>query len=174
MDGENDLMGQIQKVLSDPESMAQIQQLAGMMGLDAGMSAPEADSQPDQAASAPSSPGNGPGLNLGEMLQNAFGGNSAGASSNAEGTGAAGNGAAPAPGFGDFGLPIDLNTIMQLQGLMKQVSKNDPDAALLLALKPMLRPERQERVDKAIKLLRMVALYTAAKDSGLLQNFKLF
>lgn len=53
-----------------------------------------------------------------------------------------------------------------LQGLMQaaaEASKPDETSRLLLALKPMLRPERQEKVDRAIRLL---GLMRAAKTAG--------
>lgn len=48
---------------------------------------------------------------------------------------------------------------------------NDNRSQLLLALRPHLSIERQERVDKAIKLLRLVSLLPLLKESGVLSDF---
>ena len=70
-------------------------------------------------------------------------------------------GEAPAP---------DLGAIMKLSGLMGAFSQSDRNAELLLALKPHLSAERQKRVDKAIKLLKLIAVWNIAKESGLLND----
>ena len=64
----------------------------------------------------------------------------------------------------------DLNDIMKLGSVLKGVSESDRNTELLSALKPHLKKERQERVDKAIKLLRLLAVWDSAKESGLLND----
>ncbi len=80
-------------------------------------------------------------------------------------------GEAPAEGSenNSNGLP-DMGTIMKLSGLAGSLSQNDKNAGLILALKPHLSPERQKRADKAVKILKLLALWSAAKDSGLLKD----
>lgn len=68
---------------------------------------------------------------------------------------------------GDF---PDLGSIMKLTGLLGSVSQQDKNTELLLALKPHLKEEKQKKVDKAIKLLKVIALWNVAKESGLLQD----
>lgn len=72
------------------------------------------------------------------------------------------------PGFdmGDF----DFTKILKVQEIMQKAS-NDKNAELLLALKPLLREERQAKVDKAVKMLKLFAVWTVLKDSGLLNDF---
>ena len=53
---------------------------------------------------------------------------------------------------------------------MGAMTQKDKNSELLLALKPHLREERQARVDKAIKLLKLLALWNVLKDSGMLKN----
>lgn len=72
------------------------------------------------------------------------------------------------------GLGFDMGTLMQLQGLLKSVSSNDKNADLLYALKPHLREDKQAKVDKAVKLLKLFALWTVVKESGLLKSMDLF
>lgn len=49
--------------------------------------------------------------------------------------------------------------------------KNDSRTALLFALKPHLSKTRQERVEKAVKLLKLATLIPLLKDQGLLDMF---
>ena len=57
-----------------------------------------------------------------------------------------------------------------LMSLMSGLSKNDKNCDLLIALKPLLSADKQPRVDKAIKLLRLFNVYTELKASGALGN----
>ena len=105
-------MEKMQSLLSDPESMQQLQELAQMLQADSGQesteteSAPTATEQTDAAAS-------------------------------------------------------------QLMGSAKE----DSDAALLLALKPHLREERQKKVEKAVKMLKLLSIWSMLKESGMLKDF---
>ncbi|MCI6561626.1 MAG: hypothetical protein PUB66_01730 [Oscillospiraceae bacterium] len=65
---------------------------------------------------------------------------------------------------------FDFGSLMQLQGIMGAMTQKDKNSELLLALKPHLREEKQARVDKAIKLLKLLALWNVLKDSGMLKN----
>ncbi|MDD6269551.1 MAG: hypothetical protein PUA84_05815 [Oscillospiraceae bacterium] len=114
----DDLFGRMQSVLSDPESMQQLQELASLLGNDD-------DSDEEQAAHQEKS-------------------------------------------SGDSGF--DIGKIMQLSSLMNS-TKNDEDAALLLALKPHLKEERQKKVDKAVKLLKLIDVWKTLKDTGMLKDF---
>lgn len=189
----DDMMEKIQEVLSDPESMSQIQQLAQMFGMGGNQSAPAAaaptpqpqpqqqsgngldvssllsmlqnqtQSQPAQtAAPAPSPAPSTGGVDLSgvmSMLQGVMGNQSAPAQ----------NPSANAGGLGGF----DMGSIMKLGQLMQSAQVNDKDTALLMAIKPHLSEERQPRVDKALKILKLISLFTAAKNSGLLSNLTL-
>lgn len=64
----------------------------------------------------------------------------------------------------------DIGKIMQLTELMGTFSQNDRNTDLLLALKPHLKEERQQRVDKAVKMLKLLAVWNVAKESGLLND----
>ena len=59
---------------------------------------------------------------------------------------------------------------MKLMGLMSVLGRSGDDkrTALLLALKPHLSTERQQRVDKAIKFLKIAALLPVLREQGLL------
>lgn len=64
----------------------------------------------------------------------------------------------------------DIAKIMQLTELMGTFSQSDKNMELLLALKPHLKEERQQRVDKAVKMLKLLAVWNVAKESGLLND----
>ncbi len=64
----------------------------------------------------------------------------------------------------------DIESVMKLSGLVGAFSQSDKNSELLLALKPHLSAERQQKVDKAIKLLKLIAVWNMAKESGLLDN----
>lgn len=64
----------------------------------------------------------------------------------------------------------DISSILKLTSLIGSASQQDKNTDLLLALKPHLKEEKQKRVDKAIKLLRLLAIWNIAKESGLLQE----
>lgn len=66
---------------------------------------------------------------------------------------------------------FDFSKILKLQELYGVFSKNDKNTDLLLALKPHLNEEKQEKIDKAIKILKLLAVWNLLKDSGLLKDF---
>lgn len=72
--------------------------------------------------------------------------------------------------FGDSGLdPAQIAKVMSVMSRLKS-SNTDSRANLLLALKPLLSAPRREKVDTAIKLLRLIDMLPLIKDSGIL-NF---
>ena len=66
---------------------------------------------------------------------------------------------------------FDFGKLMKLQEIMGAVSGNDKNSELLLALKPHLNEERQKKIDKAIKLMKVIAVWNIVKDSGMLDDF---
>lgn len=67
----------------------------------------------------------------------------------------------------DFGL--DAEQIAGIMSVMKRLKNggNDNRARLLLALKPLLSTPKQEKVDTALKLLKIVDMLPFIKESGL-------
>lgn len=71
--------------------------------------------------------------------------------------------------------PPSLPDISEIGGIMSMLSRlkiggEDDRTRLLLALRPHLGEERQKRVDTAIKILRVIDLLPALKESGLLEK----
>ncbi len=70
--------------------------------------------------------------------------------------------------FGD----IDIEAIMKLGELLSNMNnKTDKNTQLLLALKPHLRPENRQKVDNALKLLKILNILPLLKDSGIIDGF---
>lgn len=63
---------------------------------------------------------------------------------------------------------FDPSMLMHLSELMHTQNQPDKNTALLLALKPHLGAQRQLRVDKAVKLMRLYGMWKIAKASGML------
>lgn len=140
----DDLMSKIQAMLSDEESMNQIKQLAEMFGTGTG-AAPQ-----ENAPSQPAQPSPAPDLSA--LLSGLTGG----------GQGSSGTGG------------LDMGMLLQLQSLFSTVSAGDKNSELLLALKPILKEDKHEKIDKAIKILKLLALWSVVKESGLLKSLDLF
>ncbi|WP_352415829.1 hypothetical protein [Oscillibacter ruminantium] len=133
-------------LLSDPNSMAQIMQLAQSLG--GGGSAPAPQPGPPQGGFTPQG---------GYSSQNGFPpqGNFQSPQS----------GYSPPPGPAPAGNPlasllggIDPKTIARLMPLAQELAspQNTNNRALLYALRPYLKPERQEKIERALQLARIV------------------
>ena len=64
----------------------------------------------------------------------------------------------------------DIGMLMKIGSLAGAVTKNDKNTELLLALRPHLSEEKQKKVDKAVKLLKLLAVWNIANESGLLKD----
>ena len=73
----------------------------------------------------------------------------------------------PASLFDGFDFdPVQIGKIMSIMSRLR-AGKEDNRSRLLLALKPHLSAPRQEKVDTAIKLLKIIDLLPYLKDSGM-------
>lgn len=61
----------------------------------------------------------------------------------------------------------DPKTLMKVANILKR-NVDDDSAKLLFALKPHLGEERRKRVDKAVKILKLVSLIPLFKEQGIL------
>lgn len=62
---------------------------------------------------------------------------------------------------------IDIAAVTKMLTMIKSNNKDDNRIKLLLALKPNLSDEKQQKVDSAIKILKLVDLAPLLKDAGL-------
>jgi hypothetical protein len=53
-------------------------------------------------------------------------------------------------------LPIDMNMMQKIMGLMGQFNKEDYRTRLIQDLKPMLRDERKQKADEAVRFLQLM------------------
>ena len=67
------------------------------------------------------------------------------------------------------GIDFDLSKLLMI-GQVKSSVFLSLDTELLLALRPLLKEERQEKVDKAVKILKLLAVWSVLKDSGILSD----
>lgn len=88
-------------------------------------------------------------------------------SSSAEENRPAGNGQSENDSGG--GLGINPLAVMQL---MAAISASDKNSDLLVALRPHLHGETQQRLDKALKLLKLYNIFITMRDSGMLQDLE--
>ena len=168
-------MEKVQNILSDEESMKQIKELADMLSAPSGNnSATNDNSVPDL-----SSLFSALGANTNNSQQSKVNTTNSEQPDLTSLLSALGNGnnnmpvATTPQNNNNNGLGIDFGTIMKLQGLMQTASQNDKTTDLLIALKPLLNEKRQVKVDKAVKLMKIWALYNVAKDSGIINIDKL-
>lgn len=84
-----------------------------------------------------------------------------------------GEAASPPPveqnGESENSLPINPMALMQL---MSAASAADKNRDLLLALKPHLRSERQQKLDRVLKILKLYNIYTTMRENGLLNDLE--
>lgn len=70
---------------------------------------------------------------------------------------------------GSEGLGINPLAIMQLMGA---VSASDKNCDLLVALRPHLGEEKQRRLDKMLKLMKLYNIFMTMRESGMLDDLE--
>lgn len=65
---------------------------------------------------------------------------------------------------------FDFSALGGLMSLFQAMGQEDDSVRLLHALKPLLSQGRRDRVDQAVKLLRLMNLLPILAESGLLSN----
>ena len=72
-------------------------------------------------------------------------------------------------GGGGGGLDSDtLQVVSKILPLLSTFRQEDNNTRLLHALRPLLGPERQKKVDEAIKMLSMLRLLPVLRGQGIL------
>ncbi len=137
----DDLTNRINQILSDPQSMQMIQNMAQSLGLN-----PPAE-QPSVVP--PPSTNSGLDMNqLGSLLSQ---------------LGLGQNTAVSAPQ-----LPaIDMNTMLQIQKAMQLFTQGNKNVDLLRSLRPLLSEKRQKKVDDAVRIMQLIQMLPMLKESGL-------
>lgn len=147
----DDLSGKINELLSNPAALAQIQSLAASLGL----------------GGSGESGGNGGGAG-GSSQGSTPGGVSAPSADGESGllsalSGLLGQQKEPSAAAGG-----ELaQSLLRMAPLLGSLREETPGTQLLRALRPLLSPARQERLDQAIRLLQLTRVLPLLKSSGL-------
>ena len=116
-------------LLSNPDSMAQIMQLAQSLSSGSGPAPPPQPDPPRQTPPPPDPPRQPPPPAGGDPLSGLLGG-------------------------------VDPKLLVRLLPILQELGRDSDSNArqLLTALRPYLRPERQDRVERALQLARLIHL----------------
>lgn len=63
---------------------------------------------------------------------------------------------------------LDPEMLMQLFSLFETLNQPDDNEKFLLALKPLLREENRQKIDSALRLMKLFTVLPMLKDSGIL------
>ena len=60
-----------------------------------------------------------------------------------------------------------MNTAMKLMPLLSSMNKEDDNTRFLMALRPLLSEERKKKLDKSIRMMKMMKLMPLLKSQEL-------
>ena len=63
---------------------------------------------------------------------------------------------------------VDMIALMKVASALQSMNQETDHTRLLLALKPYLSEERQQKVDSALRILRLLELLPMIKESGII------
>ena len=72
------------------------------------------------------------------------------------------------PDSTDMGGMPDIGALMGLAVRLKDAGGNDDNVNFLIALRPLLSEEKRPKIDRAVKILKIINLLPILKDSGIL------
>ena len=164
----DDLNSTIQNILGSEEGMKQLQELAQMLGIGSSEASPPAEAEKE-----------GQSLDLNSLLQN-LGLNQNEFQASGDGL----KGQIPdfsqlRNSFGDNGKSEDSQEtsslftaadILKLQQLIQAAKQDNPNTMLLKSLKPLLKEERRQKVDEAVRMMKLLSLLPVLQESGMLNN----
>ena len=75
----------------------------------------------------------------------------------------------PEPKLPDGKALPDMQKLMQVSQVLSSSGSNDPYIVLLTSLRPLLKSETQLKLDRVVKIFRLMSAYPAIKESGLLE-----
>ena len=174
----DDLAGKLNEILNNPAEMEKFQQMAnnllGQMNHEQQSNIAEQSPQQNNQ-----SQNNGGGIDLSQLAgllgqQSAPAQTSQTNNNNSLGAlsslGGLGNALGALGGNGNGVSPEMLNTIMKIAPLLGTLNQEDDNTRLLHALRPLLKSERQKKLDEAIKIMRMLKFLPLLKQQGILQG----
>ncbi len=176
----DDLAGKLNEILNNPAEMAKFQQMAnnllGQMNTEQ-QNNPPSGQQSQQSAQQPQSNSAG-GIDFSQLAgllgQQAASVQTPQTNNNPLGAlsslGNLGNTLGALGGTGNGVSPEMLNMIMKIAPLLGTINQEDNNTRLLNALRPLLKSERQKKLDEAIKIMRMLKFLPLLKEQGILQG----
>ena len=183
----DDLSSKLSEMLSNPDSIRQIQEMAKSLnpGGGAGVQNAAGESGGEQSGGAmpsfdpamlqglmnamngqqnQSSQGGGIDPGMLQGLMNALSGRQA-----APGT--APSTAQPSTASADNGQMMQMmSAFSKMAPMMQRLNQEDDSTRLLMALKPMLSPARQKKLDEAAKIMRMMRMIPLLRESGMMSS----
>lgn len=151
----DDINDRLSEILSNPDSMRQIQSLMSSLGTGTAGAAP---AQPAGEGAYPATGTGGlPDMSMLSNLLNSMGG-SAQQTPPATGTNSDADGAQV------------MAAISQMAPLMQKMREDDDSTRLLRALRPMLSHEKQTKLDESLKIMQLLRLMPMMKNSGILSG----
>lgn len=63
--------------------------------------------------------------------------------------------------------PIDIGMVLKLGSMFSELNSDDERARLLRDLKPFLSPDKKDKIDSAIKILKLLKIAEKAKNENL-------
>jgi hypothetical protein len=171
----NDLMAKLQDLLSSTEGQESLKQIAGMLGgqnsqLNLGAISSmlgQNGNQNGNENTGRSSDQNQGGPDLSGIDLNALvsmlgqNGNSNGDLSSGQDQGGSNSGGLDLGG-------LDIGSLIKVQNILSNMKRDDKNTALIRALRPHLKKERQHRVDEALRLMQLASLLPTLRESGIL------
>lgn len=160
----DDLAGKLNEILNNPAELAKFQQMASsVLGQQNNASQPA----PVPVQDTPSQTG---GVDL-TQLANLLGQQQPSAQTPAANQAGGLGGALSALGGTNAGVsPELLGTVMKIAPLLGSVNQENDHTRLLQALRPLLKNERQKKLDEAIKIMKMLKFLPLLKEQGILRG----
>ena len=62
----------------------------------------------------------------------------------------------------------DISKLMSVGTAIMQSGQNDPNIALIMALRPLLKEATRYKADRVVKIFRLLSAYPMLKDSGII------
>ena len=144
-----DVNQRISEILSDPQSMQQIQSLMSSLGMNS-------DNQASAQPAGEGATGGMPDLSMLSGLLGSLNGQSA--------LPAATGGAAD-----DTAAQMAM-AVSRMAPLMQKMKDDDDSTRLLKALRPLLSMEKQAKLDESLKIMQLMRMMPLMKNSGLLSG----
>ena len=72
-----------------------------------------------------------------------------------------------------FNMDLNMDLVFKLKSAMEIMNNDDKNIMFLKSLRELLADERRQKVDNAIKIMRLIKLLPIIKEYGFLKDFKL-